>query len=54
MACKDCNKKGLDSGVGDTLARLIAGFTGIKPCEGCNKRKEKLNSWLPYNKGKKP
>jgi len=55
VSCKDCDNKSLDKGVGDTLARLIAGVTGAKPCEGCNKRKEKLNNWLPYkNRGKKP
>ena len=52
MACKDCKEKNLARGFGDTLARAI-GYTGIKPCSGCKKRQETLNSWLPY-KRKKP
>ena len=49
MGCKDCKKDGtLARGLGDTLARVINNWTGIEPCDGCDKRKEKLNSWFPY------
>jgi len=51
MGCKNCDKeKSLARGVGDTLARFIHNYTGIKPCAGCDKRKETLNQWLPYKK----
>ena len=56
MGCKDCNKEddgNLARGLGDTLARVIHNFTGIKPCSGCKDRQETLNSWIPYKK-KKP
>jgi len=53
MGCKDCDKDGdLARGLGDTLAGIINRTTGIKPCDGCNKRKEKLNKWFPYTKRK--
>ena len=49
MSCKDCKKDGtLARGLGDTLARVINNWTGIEPCDGCDKRKEKLNTWFPY------
>ena len=57
MGCKDCNKEddgNLARGLGDTLARVIHNFTGIKPCSGCKDRQETLNSWIPYNKNRKP
>ena len=51
MGCKKCDKeKTLARGLGDTLARVIHNTTGIEPCDGCNKRKEKLNKWFPYTK----
>jgi hypothetical protein len=51
MGCKDCKKDGsLARGLGDTLARVIHDWTGIEPCEGCNKRKDTLNRWIPYKK----
>ena len=51
MSCKDCKKDGtLARGLGDTLARVISNWTGIEPCDGCNKRKETLNQWVPYKK----
>ena len=34
-------------GLGDTIAKVMAAV-GIKPCGGCNKRKEALNRWFPY------
>ena len=37
-------------GFGDTLARAIHNFTGIESCTSCEKRKEKLNKWIPYKK----
>ena len=52
MGCKDCNDKEatLAGGLGDSLARVIQRTTGIKPCSGCDKRKETLNKWFPYTK----
>ena len=51
MGCKNCKKDGtLARGLGDTLARVINNWTGIKPCSGCNERKDTLNSWFPYTK----
>ena len=51
MGCKDCNKDNtLARGVGDTLARVISNYTGIKPCSGCTDRQDTLNRWIPYKK----
>ena len=51
MGCKNCKEdESLARGLGDTLARAIHNWTGIKPCSGCNNRKETLNRWIPYNK----
>ena len=44
---KDESRSG---GLGDTLARVIHSTTGIKPCDNCTRRKEKLNKWFPYTK----
>lgn len=38
-------------GLGDVIAN-ITNAIGIKPCESCNKRKEALNTWFPFNKPK--
>ena len=56
VRCKDCNKDSdgsLARGLGDTLARVIHSYTGIKSCSGCKDRQETLNRWIPYNR-KKP
>jgi len=54
MGCKNCDKEPtLARGLGDTLARVIHDYTGVKPCDGCKKRQETLNKWIPYKK-KKP
>ena len=51
MGCKKCDEDPtLARGVGDTLARVIHNYTGIKPCSGCKDRQETLNRWLPYKK----
>ena len=51
MSCKKCDEDPtLARGIGDTLARVINKYTGIKPCSGCKDRQEKLNKWLPYKK----
>ena len=51
MSCKECDDDGnLARGLGDTLARVINSVTGIKPCTGCDKRRETLNKWIPYKK----
>ena len=53
MGCKNCDKDSdgsLARGLGDTLARVIHSTTGIKPCDDCTRRKEKLNKWFPYTK----
>lgn len=36
-------------GVGDVIAKITESV-GIKPCEGCKKRKEKLNKLFPFKK----
>ncbi len=38
----------LIKGFGDTVASLIDRFTNIKPCAGCQQRKDFLNKILPY------
>ena len=37
-----------DIGLGDTIARAIHAATGIKPCGGCQRRREALNRLVPY------
>ena len=34
-------------GLGDTIANITKAV-GIKPCNGCKKRQEKLNKMFPY------
>jgi len=34
-------------GLGDVVAKITEAV-GIEPCEGCNKRKEKLNQLFPF------
>lgn len=34
-------------GLGDTIAKLTTAV-GIKPCESCKKRKDKLNKLFPF------
>jgi len=36
-------------GLGDTIKKMTSAL-GIKPCEGCKKRADKLNQRFPYNK----
>ena len=43
-------KQSLARGLGDTLARVINRTTGIEPCGACDKRKDTLNKWFPYQK----
>ena len=51
MSLKDRDDDGnFARGLGDTLARVINSVTGIKPCAGCDERKERLNKWIPYKK----
>ena len=38
------------AGFGDTLARWIKRYLGVKPCAKCRKRKELLNRIFPYRK----
>lgn len=38
-------------GLGDVIAKVTSAV-GIKPCVGCGKRQEVLNSWFPF-KGNK-
>ena len=35
------------TGLGDVIATVTTAI-GIEPCEGCNKRKEKLNKLFPF------
>jgi hypothetical protein len=39
-------------GVGDTLAKAIKAMTGgkVKPCKGCDERRNMLNKILPYKR----
>lgn len=39
------------TGLGDVVAKITSAF-GIKPCGGCQKRKEKLNQLFPLNQPK--
>ena len=34
-------------GLGDTIAKVTSAI-GIKPCGGCNERREALNKLVPY------
>ena len=43
-------KETLAIGLGDTLARVINRTTGIEPCSSCDKRKDTLYRWFPYQK----
>jgi len=45
---------GQSRGLGDTIKKVIDKVTRgkIKPCNGCNKRRQRLNKLLPY-KGEK-
>lgn len=38
-----------DRGIGDVIARM-AQSTGIAPCDGCLKRQNRLNQWMPFRK----
>jgi len=35
------------TGIGDTIAKITSAI-GVKPCGGCQKRKEALNKLIPY------
>ncbi len=45
--CKKLGEKTVSRGLGDTAANALSMF-GIKPCGGCEKRKELLNKYFPY------
>lgn len=50
--CRVCpDYEGPDRGVGDTVARATKAV-GIRPCGGCNKRRDRLNAAFPY--GRRP
>ena len=36
-------------GFGDTISKLTKSF-GIKPCDGCNRRRKKFNEAIAYKK----
>ena len=36
-----------NKGLGDVIANITSAV-GIEPCDGCNKRKEKLNQLFPF------
>ena len=38
-------------GLGDTIARATA-VVGVKPCGGCQKRRQALNRLIPYKRAK--
>ncbi|TFZ11488.1 hypothetical protein C6Y54_18115 [Bacillus cereus] len=35
-------------GLGDVI-KHITSTVGIQPCDGCNKRADKLNSWITFS-----
>lgn len=37
----------LSRGLGDTVAKITSRF-GIRPCGGCERRRDLLNRWVPY------
>ena len=37
-----------ETGLGDSVARIIHTITGIEPCGGCKERQEILNKLVPY------
>jgi hypothetical protein len=39
-------------GIGDTIAKITKTF-GIKPCEGCERRRKSWNEKIAYRKSKK-
>jgi hypothetical protein len=41
------------TGLGDLVGRLTEKVMGIKPCKGCNKRKEWLNEKVPFGEKKR-
>ena len=43
----ELNKNNQSQGLGDTIKKITSKF-GIKPCEGCEKRANKLNDKFPY------
>lgn len=48
--CAGCKSyKGVSRGLGDTVAKIVK-KTGIKPCGGCQKRRQKLNKAFAYAK----
>lgn len=51
-ACGSCpHYSGPARGVGDTVA-AAAKVVGIKPCGGCQRRREALNRLIPYGTAK--
>tara|TARA_R100000664_G_C2695858_1_gene98136 strand:- start:134 stop:370 length:237 start_codon:yes stop_codon:yes gene_type:complete len=46
------NEKIISLGLGDSVAKVIKKATGglVKPCNSCEKRREKLNQMFPYKK----
>ena len=36
------------TGLGDALAVVIHSVTGLKPCDACKKRRERLNRLFPF------
>ena len=40
-----------DQGLGDTVKR-VAEKAGLKPCDGCEKRRERLNEMFGYQRKK--
>jgi len=47
------NKNNGDTGLGDTVSRVINKVSGgkVKECGGCKKRKDFLNDLVPYDTG---
>ena len=49
MGCKNCPKK--SRGLGDSIEKAILAVSAgkIKSCNGCKKRRDKLNNLFPYS-----
>lgn len=43
------NGKAEQAGLGDTIKRITEAL-GLKPCEGCERRRKRLNELFPYRR----
>ena len=51
--CENCSDyEGPNRGIGDIISNITK-KVGIRPCKGCQKRREKLNKLLPIKEKQK-